>query len=649
MKIQSSLLLSLLLAMIALIPCGWAAEGKTDATGEVPSAFAMKVAEIESGGVRIDGGAALKQLIEVNGNWKTEGDRLYQNDPNETQAKALIGNFEWFDSVIKAKVVFRSWADDPNAALRILLRADDKAQSFTSVSLYPQIHEVAIEQVPTRPEQVSNNQGLITLRSFRGASKHATGETLVDAHGRDARVDFHIEKDRAYELEVVVDHAAIYCFIDGEFITAGRVPDLASNPTGRTGFGTANLAAEFSDISVKPLPIPESPFREIKECTGYESGGITKGIWSPSTIYDEGKYKTWCTSIGHPKDMGYTESLDGIHWTQEILCRGMGLKPNQPGVWGNIGCPDPEVIKYQGKYWCFYPAITSSTPDYGKDSNGTYKWDGMGIAFSDDGIDWHPYKHNPVLHKGPEGSWDSECIGDHGFIRDGNLFKVWFCGINEPSAGFNNEFGYAESEDGIQWKKLRQNPVLRQGEPGEWDGDWISAATVIKLQDEELASGVYRGNEGSYHMFYTGWPMSIESVPGLQRIGYAFSLDGINWVKYRAPNTESPPYRHSAPVITWAPYGSYGSGGYHACSAVRVGDEVKMWVYAWNLLDGGVMWNGREDYANARGRTLLATAKVSDLLAIVEKAKRDGLLKQSSRSEIEAQLVDSKPEVSVER
>jgi hypothetical protein len=37
----------------------------------------------------------------------------------------------------------------------------------------------------------------------------------VDAHGRDARVDFHIEKDRAYELEVVVDHAAIYCFIDG--------------------------------------------------------------------------------------------------------------------------------------------------------------------------------------------------------------------------------------------------------------------------------------------------------------------------------------------------------------------------------------------------------------------------------------------------
>ena len=34
---------------------------------------------------------------------------------------------------------------------------------------------------------------------------------------------------------------------------------------------------------------------------------------------------------------------------------------------------------------------------------------------------------------------------------------------------------YAESDDGLHWRKCRRNPVLTQGEPGTWDGGWIYA------------------------------------------------------------------------------------------------------------------------------------------------------------------------------
>ena len=114
--------------------------------------------------------------------------------------------------------------------------------------------------------------------------------------------------------------------------------------------------------------------------------------------------------------------------------------------------------------------------------------------FSDDGIHWTPYENNPMFDVGPTGSWDSLVVGDHGWIKDGDRFKLWFTGISHPEYGYTNQFGYAESFDGIHWKKCMYNPVLKQGKPGDWDGGWMSCAAVIKLgdKDDELATGVLR-------------------------------------------------------------------------------------------------------------------------------------------------------------
>ena len=69
--------------------------------------------------------------------------------------------------------------------------------------------------------------------------------------------------------------------------------------------------------------------------------------------------------------------------------------------------------------------------------------------------------------------------------------------------------------DSSQWVKLSSNPVL-QPTTGTWDGDYVTSPRV--LYDGKL-----------FRMWYQG------GFSGDSRIGYATSLDGISWQKYKDP------------------------------------------------------------------------------------------------------------------
>ena len=214
----------------------------------------------------------------------------------------------------------------------------------------------------------------------------------------------------------------------------------------------------------------------------------------------------------------YNESEDGITWTWPVGKESV-VNQGNTGDWptGNQ-CGDPDVLKFDGQYWITYWSTCNRR-------NGMF--DGMGIKRSPDGIHWTPEPANPVFYMGPHGDWDEFVVGDHAMIRDGDRFKLWHVGINHGVRGYRNEFGYAESEDGLHWRKCRLNPVLTQGKPGTWDGGWIYAAGVVKIDDEQSDTHVYAGKPGaSYHLFYTGQPSNNELICGVKRIGYAFSLDG---------------------------------------------------------------------------------------------------------------------------
>ena len=68
----------------------------------------------------------------------------------------------------------------------------------------------------------------------------------------------------------------------------------------------------------------------------------------------------------------------------------------------------------------------------------------------------------------------------------------------------------------INWTKYEENPVLIPGESGEWDSQFVFSPSVLFDSATSIFKMWYCGGNGEF----TG------------SIGYATSLDGINWTKY---------------------------------------------------------------------------------------------------------------------
>lgn len=144
-------------------------------------------------------------------------------------------------------------------------------------------------------------------------------------------------------------------------------------------------------------------------------------------------------------------------------------------------------------------------------------------ATSTDGINWTKYAGNPVLDVSYTGGWDSIGVETVSIIIDSlapatERYKMWYAGQYFNS--YRYDIGYAFSSDGINWVK-HANPVLQVGASGEWDNGFLEGPSVIK-------------DGSTYKMWYCGYDAIPDGIgaDGKANIGYATSIDGINWVKY---------------------------------------------------------------------------------------------------------------------
>lgn len=147
--------------------------------------------------------------------------------------------------------------------------------------------------------------------------------------------------------------------------------------------------------------------------------------------------------------------------------------------------------------------------------SGGRLWDilRIGHATSDDGITWTKDINNPVLDKGPAGSWDEKMVQLSCVIVIDDTFHMWYTGYNGNNWNYGFQIGHATSPDGITWTKDPNNPVLPVGQIGSWDHSWVHASSVL-----------YDGTK--YHMWYGG----CDTIKGV-KIGHATSPDGLTWTK----------------------------------------------------------------------------------------------------------------------
>ena len=137
----------------------------------------------------------------------------------------------------------------------------------------------------------------------------------------------------------------------------------------------------------------------------------------------------------------------------------------------------------------------------------------LGLATSPDGLNWTKYPGNPIMGTAEPSGWSYPAVFHPSVLWDGQKYRMWYEGYTED--GY--KIGYAESSDGINWNKHPANPVFEHGDPGTWDEASTEAPFVIL--------------EGTtYRMWYRG-----KNASGAEGIGYALSLDGINWSRSPAP------------------------------------------------------------------------------------------------------------------
>jgi len=104
-------------------------------------------------------------------------------------------------------------------------------------------------------------------------------------------------------------------------------------------------------------------------------------------------------------------------------------------------------------------------------------------AESDDGMHWRAYRHICI---GLEDASEFG-IGRPWVVRDGDLYRMWYS-VRSRTAPYR--IGYAESQDGLSWRRMDTRAGIVRSETG-WDSEMICYPCVVRAEER-------------WHMFYNG-------------------------------------------------------------------------------------------------------------------------------------------------
>jgi predicted GH43/DUF377 family glycosyl hydrolase len=239
-----------------------------------------------------------------------------------------------------------------------------------------------------------------------------------------------------------------------------------TNPVKGLGIGIA----ESSDL------INWKKTGEIAPAEDYES----KGLCAPCARVIDGKVHLFYQTYGNGKNdaICHAISSDGMIFTRNAT--NPVFRPEGPWTCGRA--IDAEVIMFKGNYYLYY---ATRDPDY--------KIQLQGVAVASGTTDfsrssWKNLSTDKAMMK-PELPWEKDCIEGASVIeRKGNLYMFY-------AGAYNNapqQVGVAVSEDGVNWKRMSDDPFLPNGKPGEWNSS------------ESGHPHIFEDQNGRTYLFYQG-------------------------------------------------------------------------------------------------------------------------------------------------
>lgn len=233
------------------------------------------------------------------------------------------------------------------------------------------------------------------------------------------------------------------------------------------------------------------------------------------------------------------DSNDGIHWSNPVSV----LKPNKESGWEDrvnracywikdgvwylwyTGMNEKEVKiglavskdGYSFKRYQQNPIIVpTESHEQGAVMNPCVLWDDadsvfkmwysagekfepdvLCLATSKDGINWEKHGQNPVFTHGID-KYDQCKVGGCDVVKVNGRYLQFYIGYENID---NARICVAESNDGIDWKRIKQNPILSPTK-GAWDSDAVYKPSVCFDIKKNNAYLWYNGRKG--HNEYIG-------------------------------------------------------------------------------------------------------------------------------------------------
>jgi hypothetical protein len=278
---------------------------------------------------------------------------------------------------------------------------------------------------------------------------------------------------------------------------ARPIPHRLNNEVLRIFFSSRDdddrMLPTFVDVDIRNpsniLYVSKEPMVNLGEPGAFDDSGVTLG----SILDHNSNVYLYYTGWKRRRTVSFELSIGLLHWDKKTnafrrVFSGpiLGQDKNHPFL-----VAGPFVAKENGSYKMWYCSGTG----WKFPSNNPEPIYTVFYAESGDGIDWKPHREPIIPYK-----YDGEVISAPWVLKVKGKYCMWYSTRGHATKDAKNyAIGYAESVDGLSWKRLDDLAGISHSVEG-WDSEMICYPAIFRHEDKVYmfysGNGVGRGGLG---------------------------------------------------------------------------------------------------------------------------------------------------------